>query len=329
MKTLITGGTGFIGSRLALRLLAEGNQVRIFGRTNTPAEEENDRVLREKGVERVHGSITDPDAVEKAVRERDTVFHLAAAQHEANISDQVFWDVNVTGTENLLAACMTHRVRRLVHGSTIGVYGSSMGGVIDENSPLKPDNIYGKTKLAGEQAALAFSDRMPVTAIRISETYGPGDRRLLKLFRGINANRFFVIGSGENLHHPVYIDDLVNGFLLAAEKKEALGQIFLLAGPAPVTTTEMVQEIAQALGKKPLPFRSPFFPFLVMAWLMEATLKPLGIQPPLYRRRLDFFKKSFCLDTTKATTLLGFSPATTFHDGAARTAAWYKKQNLM
>ena len=329
MKALITGGTGFIGSRLARHLLAEGKQVRIFGKTNTPAEEENARLLREQGAEMVNGSITDRDAVEKAVRERDTVFHLAAAQHEANIPDQVFWNVNVTGTENLLAACVTHGVRRLVHGSTIGVYGSSIGGVIDENSPLKPDNIYGKTKLAGEQAALAFSNRMPVAAIRISETYGPGDRRLLKLFRGINTNRFFVIGSGKNLHHPVYIDDLVNGLLLAAEKKEAVGQIFLLAGPAPVTTSEMVREIVQALGKKPLSLRLPFLPFLVVAWLMEATLKPLGIQPPLHRRRLDFFKKSFCLDTKKASALLGFSPATTFHDGAAKTAAWYKKQNLM
>ena len=140
---------------------------------------------------------------------------------------------------------------------------------------------------------MSFREKLPVVIIRISETYGPGDRRLLKLFKAINKNVFFVIGKGNNVHHLIYIDDLVNGLLLVAEHKEALGEIFVLAGKNHVTTNEMVNTIAKVMGKKAPKFRMPLVPFDLMAVLMGALFRPIGIQPPLHRRRMDFFKKSF------------------------------------
>jgi 2-polyprenyl-3-methyl-5-hydroxy-6-metoxy-1,4-benzoquinol methylase len=165
--------------------------------------------------------------------------------------------------------------------------------------------------------------------IRISETYGPGDHRLLKLFKMVNKNSFFMIGSGKNLHQLIFIDDLVTGFLRAADSKKVLGEIILLVGKEPTTTSDMVNSIADCLSARIFGFKAPLWPFMALAWLLETVLKPLGIQPPLHRRRMDFFKKSFGFSTNKAADLLGFSPQYSFEQGAAETACWYQTQGLL
>ncbi len=214
MNVFITGGTGFIGSRLALKCLEKGDSVKVLGQENTSAEKENKKLIEEKGVEVVLGSVTDRDLIFELLKGIDVVYHLAATQHEMNVPDQRFWDVNVEGTRNMLDASIGNNIKCFVHGSTIGVYGS-MVGTINEQSPCNPDNIYGITKLEGEKLVLSYSERLSIVVIRIPEVYGPGDRRLLKLFRAINKNAFFIIGKGKNLHHLIFIDDLIEGFFLA------------------------------------------------------------------------------------------------------------------
>jgi len=328
MKVLITGGTGFIGSRLALHCADRGDEVRVLAQENTDAESANRAALEAAGVELRLGSVTDPEPVRRAVDGVDVVFHLAATQHEMNVPDEKFYAVNVEGTRNVLDTAAEAGVRRIVHGSTIGVYGKPHG-VLDEDSPVEPDNIYGVTKLAGERLALAQSGRVPVVAVRIPEVYGPGDRRLLKLFKAIDKGAFFMIGSGRNLHHLIYVDDLVEGLLMAAESPETPGDLFLLAGPETVSTDRMVLAVANAVDKPGPRFRAPLWPFLILATAMELTLRPLGIQPPLHRRRLDFFRKSFELSSAKAQRVFGFSPSVSFEEGARRTAVWYREGGLL
>jgi nucleoside-diphosphate-sugar epimerase len=328
MNVTITGGTGFIGSRLASACLERGDTVTVLGQSNTAAETNNVARLGQAGVRLVQGSITDPAVVADAVAGAEVVFHLAATQHEMNVPDQRFWDVNVGGTKLLLQTAARAGVRRVVHGSTIGVYGA-LQGTIDESTPPAPDNIYGVTKLAAERAALAHPPPPSVVAIRIPEVYGPGDRRLLKLFRAIDRKVFFLIGSGRNLHHPIFVDDLVQGFLRAAQADRAAGQVVLFAGPKAVTTSEMVQAIAAALGRPGPRFKVPLLPLWYAAAGMELTLRPLGIQPPLHRRRMDFFRKSFALDAAGARKLIGFEPRTEFAAGARLTAEWYRSQGLL
>ncbi len=329
MKVLITGGTGFIGSRLAGRCKQRGDEVVILAQVNTQAEKENTGALEQQGFTMVIGGVGDKEKVQQAVAGCDVVFHLAAAQHEANVPDQHFWDVNVEGTRNLLDASMEANVKRFVHGSTIGVYGVEMQGELSEESALKPDNIYGVTKKAGEELVLSYRDKLPVTAIRISETYGPGDRRLLKLFKGIKNRKFFVIGDGENKHQLIYVDDLIDGMFLATEKDAALGEVFVLAGDEILTTNDMVEIIADITGVEKLKFKAPMWPFYILAIMMEYTLRPLGIQPPLHRRRLDFFKKTLYFSPHKSAKLLGFKAATDFKKGAAETADWYRQQGML
>lgn len=329
MRVLITGGTGFIGSRLALRCQQRGDEVVILAQANTPAEQENVDKLKKQGLTVVLGNVGDKEAVRKAVAGCQVVFHLAAAQHEANVPDKHFWDVNVEGTRNMLDASIEAGVSRFVHGSTIGVYGVELQGEISETSPLKPDNIYGVTKRAGEELVISYKDKLPVSVIRISETYGPGDRRLLKLFSGVAKRKFFVIGDGENKHQIIYVEDLIDSFFMAAEKESALGEIFVAAGQEILSTNDMVDTLADVLSVKKLPFKAPMWPFYLLALLMEFTLKPLGIQPPLHRRRLDFFKKTLYFSQKKSRDVLGFTAKTSFREGARLTAQWYKDQGLL
>lgn len=328
MNVLITGGTGFIGSRLALKCIENGCDVKVLGLENTPAESFNKKVIEEMGAQVILCSVLDKEAVFEHTKGIDVVYHLAATQHEMNVPDQKFWDVNVTGTRNLLEASATAQIKCFVHGSTIGVYGIP-NGVLDEESSCNPENIYGVTKLAGEELVLSFKDKLPVVIIRIPEVYGPGDRRLLKLFKMINKNTFFMIGNGENFHHLIYIDDLIQALLLAPEKDEAAGEVILLAGEKPVSTNEMVSTIAEQFGAKGSRFRVPFGPLYLLAATMEFALRPIGIQPPLHRRRMDFFKKSFHLSWQKAAEVLGYRPEVSFKEGVLQTANWYESMRLI
>ena len=138
-----------------------------------------------------------------------------------------------------------------------------------------------------------------------------------------------MIGNGKNLHHLIYIDDLIDGMLLAGHSDKAPGHTFLLAGKEPIATNEMVNSIANQLGTGLPKFRAPLLPFLILSILMEKSLQPFGIQPPLHRRRMDFFKKSFVLSTEKASRALGFSPQISFPQGVSKTAQWYTNNNLI
>ncbi|MCH8042345.1 MAG: NAD(P)-dependent oxidoreductase [Planctomycetes bacterium] len=329
MKMLITGGTGFIGCRLALSAIGEGHAVRVFTQANNPAEEANAKLLQDQGVEVVLGSVTDIDAVRRAVDGVVVVFHLAAAQHEANVGDQRFWDVNVTGTKNLLEAAADAGVPRFVHGSTIGVYGGTKGVTVHDDSPTTPTNIYGTTKLEAENVVRGYRDRLSCVIVRISETYGPGDGRLLKLFRGVKRGKFFLVGDGSNLHHPIYIDDLIEGLMRSARIDNAVGQTFVLAGPSPTATRDMVAATAAALEMRAPTRRFPMALFWWTAIGMEQTLGRIGIQPPLHRRRLNFFILSFAFSGEDARLAIGFEPQVDFDEGAKRTAHWYAEEGLL
>lgn len=328
-RVLITGGTGFIGSRLALRCREAGELVRVLAPARTPPERKRAQELIDGGIEIADGSVTDDTVLDAAMKEVDVVYHLAAAQHEANVPDTYFYNINVEGTRKVLSAALDAHVSRVVHGSTIGVYGFRSDGPVTDDSPLEPDNIYGVTKLAGEHIAWEFAERMPISVVRISETYGPSDWRLLKLFRGVARGRFAMVGAGTNLHHPIYVDDLVDALRCAATSPHVPRQPMVLAGPDAVTTKDMIGSISSAVGRPAPRWRLPISPLLITARMFEASLQPFGIQPPLHRRRMNFFVKSFRFTCATARDAIGFRPRVAFADGAVRAAVWYREQGLI
>lgn len=329
MKYFVTGTTGFIAGELARELKRRGHEVVALVRNpDKPKAQE----LAAEGITIVKGDVTDKESLSEPMRGTDVVFHLAAAQHEANVEDDYFWDINVGGTRNMLNAAIEAGVKRFVHASTIGVFGEAKPGtVLDEQSPTNPLNVYTQSKFEAESIVRSYGStgRIPVTVIRSAETYGPGDMRLLKLFKQINKGRFFRIGPGKNIHHLTYIDDLVAGYIKAAESEEAENNLFVLAGADRPTTDEMLDGIADALGKKLLPIRVPLWVFDTAAIVLESTLQPLGIQPPLHRRRMDFFKKEFAFSTQHAQETIGYEPKVPFREGIRNTAKWYQERGLI
>jgi dihydroflavonol-4-reductase len=328
-RIYLTGGSGFIGCQLARYAVERGYPVTVSTAVNNDTERRRVASLERSGVRVTVVRLDDEAALARSLAGHEVVIHLAAAQHEAEAPESHFRRVNVEGTRALLESSVRAGVRRFVHGSTIGVYGAARDGVLDETSPLAPDNSYGRTKAEAEHLVRSFAPRIETSIIRISETYGPADLRLLKLFRAIERGRYVTLGAGTNEHQLIYVDDLAEGLLAAARSREAVGETFVLAGEEPVTTDAMAQAIAAALGQSRAPAHAPLWPFALGALLCEALCKPLRVKPPLNRRRLDFFRKSFRFSTAKARERLAFEPHVAFAEGARRTAEWYRANGLL
>ncbi len=328
-RILITGATGFIGCELAQQAARLGHQVRAVSAVNNAIERERLQRLAGAGIEVITASLEQQDALESSLQGQDAVIHLAAAQHEAEASEDHFRRVNVEGTRTMLELARRAGVSRFVHGSTIGVYGEASAGMLDEHSPLAPTSSYGRTKAEAETVVREFAAQLPVCIVRISETYGPGDLRLLKLFRAVAKGRYLTIGDGRNQHQLIYVEDLGRGLLAAVESPRAAGATVILAGTELLATDEMVTAVAAAVGRPGTPRHVPMWPFSAAAFVFEKTLPPLGIRPPLHQRRLDFFRKSFRFSTQAAETLLGFRSAISFAEGAQRTAQWYREHGLL
>jgi nucleoside-diphosphate-sugar epimerase len=218
-------------------------------------------------------------------------------------------------------------VRRFVHTSTVGGHGHVAHPPADEASPLAPGDVYQRTKAEAEQLALRFGRErgLPVVVVRPGAIYGPGERRLLKLFRAIARGRYAIVGSGRPFYHPVYIDDLVAGFLLALDQTGVSGEAFILAGPSYVSQSELAALVARATGGRVLPVRVPAAPLRWAGAVCEALCVPLGIEPPLHRRRVEFWTKSRAFSIEKARRTLGYAPRVDVAEGVARTAAWYRE----
>ncbi len=325
-RVLVTGGTGFTGSHLCRRLAELGYDVRALVRSPEKA-----KPLEEIGVCIVQGDLKDRRSTVRAVEDCDLVYHIAAAYRQEGLPDREFWEVNVTGTENMLEAAKECGVGRFVHCSTVGVHGHIENPPADETAPYKPGDVYQDTKLDGEKLALEYfrKNGLPGVVFRPVGIYGPGDTRFLKLFRHIKSGRFHMIGSGRALYHLTYIDDLIDGIILCGTKTEALNNIYILGGEGYMTLNEFVSIIAKIVGAKVSRWHIPFRPVYTAAFLCEKLCKPFGIEPPIYRRRVDFFRKDRAFDISKAKRELGYSPKVTPLEGLKKTADWYIKNGLM
>ena len=226
----------------------------------------------------------------------------------------------------MIEAAARSGARRVVHCSTVGVHGDIEHPPAGEDAPFRPGDVYQATKVEGEAIARQASADTGIAVViaRPTGIYGPGDRRLLKLFRGVARRRFVVLGNGRIYYHLTYIDDLVEGFRLCGEVPAAAGRTYILAGGEVTTLDELVGLVAREAGVPPPRLHLPVWPFWTAGALCEALCAPLGIEPPLYRRRVDFFTKSRAFDISRARAELGYAPQVGLRDGIQRTLAWYK-----
>jgi nucleoside-diphosphate-sugar epimerase len=321
LRVLVTGATGLTGGDLARTLAARGYAVRALVR-----DPERARDLERIGVELVPGDLRDRSSLARAAPGVEVVYHIAAVYREAELPAEVYRAVNATAVRTLIDVAAAGGVRRVVHCSTVGVHGDVERPPANEDAPLRPGDIYQQTKLEGEQIAkeAGAAGRLQVVIARPSGIYGPGDRRLLKLFRGVSRRRFVILGRGRIYYHLTYVEDLVEGLRLCGEVPAAAGRTYILAGGEVTTLNELVELIAVEAGVRPRRVHLPVWPFRVAGAVCESLCSPLGIRPPIYRRRVDFFTKSRAFDIARARQELGYEPKVGLREGVRRTLEWYR-----
>jgi len=162
------------------------------------------------------------------------------------------------------------------------------------------------------------------TVLRPADVYGPRAQRLLKLFKGVSRGRFPLFGDGSGRRHMVYVDDVVAAFFAACERPEAGDEGMIVAGPRPCTLRELIEAVRQATGSPRYGFRLPLAPMLVTAAAVEDVCQALKLDPPIYRRRMDFFTSDSAFDTGRARRLLGWAPQVELADGVRRTYQAYR-----
>ena len=281
--------------------------------------------LRSHGVELAAGDLRDPRSLAEAVEGIDVVYHIAALFRPENVSRRDMWEANVYGTRDLLDASISAGVGRFIHCSTVGVHGDIKDPPADESAPYGPGDYYQESKTEGERLVLRYmaEGRIPIVVFRPGGIFGPRDLRFLKLIKAIKNQRFVMLGSGKVVYQMVYIEDLVDGILRCGTKDEAIGNVYILTGDEPTTLNQLVATIAEVLGVRPPRLRFPVTPVYLAGFLCELACKPLGINPPLYRRRVDFFRKTRAFDISKARRELDFCPKTDLKTGIRLTAEWY------
>lgn len=323
---LVTGATGFLGSSLVGRLLADGARVRVLARSPGRAAS-----LTARGAEVITGDITDPAAVRTAVDGADLVYHLAGRLLRPGVPAAEYRHTHVAGTKLLLSCCRNgSRPRRLVHCSTTGVLGVTGDQPAGEEAPIRPTNVYESTKAEAEQAVReAWQAGLPAVIARPGLVYGPGDLHLLPFFRAVLGRRFRPIGHRTVWLHPIYIDDLTDALVRCGRHDGAVGECFHLAGPAPVPLDDLANAIARAGGTRLPPGHIPILAALAVAAVGDRLPPRLRQSAPLTRSRLDFLTHSRIYDVSKAQRLLSFAATTDLTTGTARAMAWYRQHGFL
>lgn len=323
-RVLLTGATGFIGGRLAQRLVTEDDvEVRAVVRNIDKA-----GILASSGIEVVQGDVMDLKSLQRAVRDCHTVFHCAALFHSPEVTLKGFRRVNVEGTRNMLEAAAEAEVSRFVHLSSIGVYGVSPRRGTRETDPHQPSgDPYCDTKIEAEQLALRFAKevKLSVVIIRPANVYGPHSSFwTVALLRMIKAGKVKLIDGGSGMSNHVYIDNLIDAILLAARAELDPGEEFIISDGVDTNWKEFLGYYTRMLGQDPLPSIARSRAWLT-GLLLEAVAQLTGKPPGLSRRAVSYWTQSGTYKITKARALLGYTPRISLEEGMLRSEEWLRE----
>lgn len=305
-KILITGATGFLGSYL-VRELVKKFEVRCLVRDKNKAK------ALPTCVEIFYGDIIDKRACHLAVKNIDIVCHLAAQMRKGKIPEYWYWRVNVDGTKNILEASIKENIDQFIHCSTASIIGPIRGRTpLNEEYPYYDcSNIYKLTKAEAEKIVLRNKDKISITVISPEFIYGPGCFHYLPLFKAIRERKIFIVGSGNNLHQPTYVTDVVQGFLLVIGNKKAIGEKFIIAGKENITSKELILKIAKEMRINIKLFHLPVQPLKLLSQFL-----------PIPPGAVDFFTTNHIYDISKAEKVLRYRPKVSIDEGIRKTVQW-------
>lgn len=327
MKVLVTGGTGFTGKALVRRLLNEHHSVVVLDYKEGHKTDQ----LREWGADVVIGSVTDAKVVETAIEGIDAVQHLAAAFRELNVPNSHYRDVNVGGTRKVLDAAVEAGVKKFVYCSTCGVHGNVKNPPAAEDAPINAADYYQQTKYDAEPLVKEYQSKgLSTTILRPAAIYGPGDpERFHMIFKRVASGVFPMFGSGKTLYHPLYIDNLVQALMLAMEPGRGDGEEFLIADDEFMSIEDLVKKVGDAIGTDVVVRHYPIWPLIVAGHVFEKVCKPLRIAPPIFPRRVDWFRQNRAFSIDKAKEQLGYDPQVGIDEGLRKTYEWYVAEGML
>ncbi|MCE9616342.1 MAG: NAD-dependent epimerase/dehydratase family protein [Lentisphaerae bacterium] len=327
MKILVTGGTGFTGKALVKRLLDDGHQVVALDYKEGVKTQE----LRDWGAEVVIGTVTDRECARRCVKGVEVVQHLAAAFREMNVPEKHYSDVNVGGTRIMLEEAKAAGVKKFIYCSTCGVHGNVDNPPGGEDAPIKPADYYQQTKYEAEPITLEFAKNgLPALIVRPAAIYGPGDpERFYLIYKRVASGRFPMFGSGKTLYHPLYIDNLVDALVLAQQPGQGVGQAYLIADEQYVSIEDLVRRVGKSMNVDVKVPHYPVMPVVMAGHVCEKLCKPFGISPPIFPRRVDWYRQNRAFKIDKAKRDLGYQPKVGLDEGLKRTFAWYKAEGLL
>ncbi len=323
ITVLVTGASGFVGGHMVHFLHEKGVRVKAMVRD----EEKNVSLRNLRGVELVTADLRDSNSLKRAVDGVTHIYNIASLFRRAGLYEDIFFDINVNGVKRLFEAAIEAGVQRIVHCSTVGVLGDVKNPPATENTECNPGDVYQRTKLEGEKIAMDFyrSGKMRGVVIRPAMVYGPGDTRNQKLFKMIAKRCFFYVGKGDAYVHFIHVSDLVRAFFLAMNKCDLNAETYIISGERAVPLYEMVNVIADTLHVRRPWLHLPVKPMQCLGSICEAICMPLHIEPPIFRRRVDFFTKNRHFDSSKAKRDLGFEPQNNFKQELIDIIDWYRK----
>ena len=327
MRVLVTGGTGFTGKALVKRLLDTGHQVVALDNKEGIKTDE----LNRWGAQVVIGSVTDVVLVGKLMKGIDVVHHLAAAFRELDVPNSYYEEVNTRGTQIVLEAAQNAGVKRFIYCSTCGVHGNVQDPPANEDAPIAAADYYQQTKYEAEPIVRRYSDgAMKTVILRPAAIYGPGDpERFGMIFRRVAKGRFPIFGDGKTLYHPLYIDSFIDVFMAVMNDGMGDGQVYLIADEHFLEIEELVKKVAVALGVEVWLPHLPFLPLKLAAVVVEMICKPIGVKPPIFPRRVDWYIQNRAFDIAKAKRELNYRPTVGIDEGLRRTADWYRAEGYL
>ncbi|MFY0685178.1 MAG: NAD(P)-dependent oxidoreductase [Balneola sp.] len=324
MKAFITGATGFIGSHLADRLIADNSytEVRCLVRST-------DKWLEGKDFKRIPGDLNDLNALSKGIKGADVVFHVAGVVMAP--SQKAFTLANVNATEDVIRIAQKNGVKNLVILSSIAAAGPSNGTPIGENTDYNPVSMYGRSKRDMEKAIHKIAQKDDsIKIIRPPAVYGPREDQIFTYFKTFKKGLSTIVGNG---NHPrlsmVYVDDLVDGILKASEKTDSGIHTYFITSAETYNWNQIHSITSKVMGKKA--FKLTLKPSLVkkVGSIIENAASLIGKYPVVNKEKTNELILEWTCSSKKAEDELGYTPKVTLEEGISRTIHWYQKHNWL
>jgi nucleoside-diphosphate-sugar epimerase len=325
-RVLVTGATGFVGSHLVDFLVERGAAVRCLVRKTSKL-----KYLQHPSIEIVYGGLDASTDWNSVLADVDTIYHVAGKTFARRAAD--YYTVNHKGTEAIAGAALRFRksIKRFVLISSLAATGPSPDGVlVNEATLARPVTPYGKSKLMGEEALRTIGDLLPWTIVRPPAVYGPRDYGVYEFFKMIAGGFFPMIGNYDKLVSLVHVRDLVEGILLAAESKSAVGRTYFISSDEAYSQARLAGQIADILGKRTRRIAIP----KPVAWavaLGAEGLAALTRKPPVINRDKvkDLSQRCWGCSIDRARKELGYSQKVPLEDGLRQTVDWYRAEGWL